>query len=214
MPPEKIVVLGLGLDLSKFAAAPRKAGDFRAAHGLPADVPLIGIVGRLVPVKNHGLFLQAAARVLKEMPAARFAIVGDGETRPQVEAEIAALGLGEAVSITGWVRDLAPVYSDLDVMALSSVNEGTPVTIIEALAAGCPVASTAVGGVADLLEGGALGALAPSGDAEALAEAILKALRQPPDPTAIRTKMLERYGIDRLVGDLDALYRRLLEARR
>ncbi|MCK6581221.1 MAG: glycosyltransferase [Anaerolineae bacterium] len=212
-PPDKIVVLGLGLDLGRFAAAPRRAGTFRAAHGVPTDAPLIGIVGRLVPVKNHRLFLQAAALVLRQEPAARFVIVGDGEARAAVEAEIAALDLGGAVQITGWVRDLPPVYSDLDVMALSSVNEGTPVTLIEALAAGCPVASTAVGGVPDLLEGGRLGALAPSGDAEALAAAMRRALRQPPDPEPIRALMLERYGIDRLVGDLDALYRRLLERR-
>lgn len=212
-PRDKIVVLPLGLDLRRFAETPRKQGMFRAQQGIPADVPLIGIVGRIVPVKNHRLFLEAAALIRQEIPDARFVIVGDGEGRAEVEAQIATLGLGDAVQITGWLRDLLPLYSDLDVMALSSVNEGTPVTLIEALAAGCPVASTAVGGVPDLLENGKLGSLAPSEDAPALAAAVILALRQPPDAAPIRALMLERYGIDRLVSDLEILYKRLLEAK-
>lgn len=209
---EKIVVMGLGLDLGKFAMYPRKEGNFRAAHGIPADAPLIGIVGRLVPVKNHGLFLEAAALVRHGVPDARFVIVGDGESRAEIEAKIAEHGLSDAVQITGWTRELAPVYSDLDVMALSSVNEGTPVTIIEALAAGCAVASTAVGGVPDLLEGGKLGALAESENAASLAGAMVEALRRSGDE-ATRALVVERYGVDRLVRDMDGLYRKLLQKR-
>jgi glycosyltransferase involved in cell wall biosynthesis len=205
-----ITVLPLGLDLAAFAAARRKTGDFRRAYAIPGDAPLIGIVGRIVPVKNHDLFLQAAARLRQQIPNAHFVIVGDGELRAAVEAQVDALGLREAVTFTGWLRDLAPVYADLDVNVISSLNEGTPVSVIESLAARCPVVATAVGGLPDLLDGGQLGRLVPSGDAEALANALADTLRDPPDGAQAQALMLDRYGIDRLVSDLDSLYRALL----
>ncbi|MDX2161514.1 MAG: glycosyltransferase family 4 protein [bacterium] len=209
----RITVLPLGLDLERFARIPRHEGNFRAQHGIPADAPLIGVVGRLVPVKNHALFLNAAARIRQAMPAARFMLVGDGELRSALEAQIAALGLADAVVITGWIEDVAPIYSDLDLLVISSVNEGTPVTVIEGLAAGLPVVATAVGGLPDLLDQGQFGVLVPSEHVEALADAILKAVRQPPKAAAIaaaQAAMVDRYGIDRLVTDMDSLYRGLL----
>lgn len=212
-----MTVLPLGLDLDGFKDTPRKRGEFRAAHAIPPDAPLVGIVGRLVPVKNHALFLEAAARIRAYMPDARFVIVGDGDDamRAAIRAQIEALKLDDAVIMTGWVRDVASIYSDLDVLVISSVNEGTPVTVIEALASCCPVVTTAVGGLPDLLDGGALGALVPSGDADALATAILDTLRQPPlDPERAQRLMIDRYGIDRLVQDLDSLYRGLLAKKR
>lgn len=207
---EHITVLPLGLDLAPFAAVVRKNGAFRREHGIPADAPLSGIVGRLVPVKNHRLFLDAAARVRAHVPDAHFVIIGDGELRGELEAQVDALGLRDAVTFTGWMQNLAPVYADLDINVISSVNEGTPVSVIEALAAGCPVVATAVGGLPDLLEQGAFGALVPSGDAEALAAAMVRVLREPPDGNTTQALMLERYGIERLVGDLRRLYGALL----
>lgn len=205
-----ITVLPLGLDLAPFAATPRKNGGFRRQYNIPADAPLIGIVGRLVPVKNHNLFVEAAAKVRAQRPDARFVIVGDGEQRAEIEAQVAALDLRDAVTFTGWIQDVAPVYADLDVNVISSLNEGTPVSVIESLAAGCPVVATAVGGLPDLLDQGALGTLTPSGDADALANALIAALDNPPDGSKAQQLVLERYGIDRLVRDLDSLYRRLL----
>jgi glycosyltransferase involved in cell wall biosynthesis len=209
-PERKFTIMAYGLDLSAFAQARRKQGEFRHAWGVAENAPLVTIVGRLAPVKNHALFLQAARRVLDALPEARFAIVGDGELRADLEAQVDALGLREAVFFTGWQKAVAPVVADSDVLVISSVNEGTPFTVIEAMAAGCPVVSTAVGGVPDFLNHGELGALVPSGDADALAAAIVRTLRQPPDAEALRATIVARYGIDRLVADLDALYRRLL----
>ena len=209
----RITVLPLGLDLQRFADTPRKNGSFRAHWNIPADAPLIGIVGRLVPVKNHALFLQAAAKIRTVLPDARFVIVGDGELRADLEAQIEALGLRDCVQITGWITETASVYSDLDALVISSINEGTPVTVIEAIAAGCPVVATRVGGLADLLEGGALGALVPSENAQALTDAIVNTIQSPPAPADLARAqhlMLDRYGIDRLVSDMDNLYRALL----
>lgn len=211
---DHITVLPLGLDLVPFAATIRKNGSFRRLHTLPDDAPLVGIVGRLVPVKNHDLFLRAAARVRQQVPTARFVIVGDGELRDQLEAQVDALGLREAVVFTGWQRDVAPIYADLDVLVISSVNEGTPVSVIEALSARCPVVASAVGGLPDLLDQGALGKLVPSNDEIALAEAIIETIVNPPDGSAAQAFVLDRYGIDRLVADLDQLYRGLLAQKR
>jgi glycosyltransferase involved in cell wall biosynthesis len=205
-----ITVLPLGLDLAPFAAAQRKSGAFRRECGIPADAPLIGIVGRLVPVKNHRLFFEAAALVKAARPDARFVVVGDGELRDAITAQVDALNLRESVIFTGWMQDVAPVYADLDALAISSLNEGTPVSVIEALAAGCPVVATSVGGLPDLLDHGALGTLVPLGDARALADALIQVLDHPPDGARAQQLVLDRYGIDRLVQDLDSLYRGLL----
>ncbi|MEP7290502.1 MAG: glycosyltransferase family 4 protein [Chloroflexota bacterium] len=210
----RITVLPLGLDLAPFAAAERKNGAFRREYSIPADAPLVGIVGRLVPVKNHALFLEAAAKVRAQMPVARFVIIGDGELRGEIERRVDILGLRDAVIFTDWLRELVPAYADLDVNVISSLNEGTPVSVIESLAAGCPVVTTAVGGLPDLLDQGVLGVLVPSGDADALANAIIDVLNDPPDAKQAQALMVERYSIERLVRDLDALYRRLLGKKR
>ncbi|MCA9905669.1 MAG: glycosyltransferase family 4 protein [Anaerolineae bacterium] len=206
----RITVLPLGLELSSFVSTPRRGGTFRQQFGIKPDAPLMGIVGRLVPIKNHALFLKAAARVRERYPDARFVIVGDGELRADLEGQVDDMGLRDAVIFTGWLRELEPVYSDLDVLVMSSLNEGTPVSVIEALASGCPIVSTDVGGTSDLLEHGALGTLVPSGDAAALADGICAVLDNPPDIESVRELMVERYGIERLVRDLNSLYHGLL----
>jgi glycosyltransferase involved in cell wall biosynthesis len=206
----RITVLPLGMDLTVFTQMARKSGVFRSAYGIAADVPLIGIVGRITPIKNHALFLQAAAQIRKQLPTARFVIVGDGEIRAEIEAQVDQLGLREAVIFTGWQKDLAHIYSDLDVLVISSINEGTPVTVIEALAAGCPVVATAVGGVPDLLDHGKLGKLVNDQTPESLAKAIVETLANPPDGKEAQALMVDRYGIERLVKDLDGLYRGIL----
>ncbi len=206
----RITVLPLGLDLGGFTQMARKSGVFRKEHGIVVDAPLIGIVGRITPIKNHPLFLKAAVEIRKQLPTARFVIVGDGEIRAEIEALVDELGLREAVIFTGWQKDLPHIYSDLDMLVISSVNEGTPVTVIEALAAGCPVVATAVGGVPDLLDHGKLGKLVNDQTPDSLATAIVKTLAAPPDGAEAQALMVDRYGIERLVKDLSGLYRGIL----
>lgn len=138
---QKIAVIPLGFELERFLGGP---GNDRGG---------VGIVGRLVPVKNHRLFLEAAARIIKEKPQlkARFKIIGDGELRGDLEEYSRELKIGPWVEFTGWQRDLAAVYADLDVVCLTSLNEGTPVSLIEAMACARVVVATEVGGVPDLL---------------------------------------------------------------
>lgn len=210
----RMIVLPLGYDLDPLIRSKRHAGAFRQQWGIAADVPLVAKIGRMIPVKNHKLFLEAAALIHQQRPDIHFALIGDGELYDSLCAQAVALGIDQNVTFTGWQENVVPAYSDIDVLANSSWNEGTPVPIIEALAAGCRVVSTNVGGVSDLLDHGELGWLVPSGDAHALAQAILQSLDAPYNPDHARDVMHNRYGIDRLVNDLDSLYSGLLARKR
>ena len=156
-PKRKVVVIPLGFDFSSVMRTRDGGRIFRRDSGCTDNERLVGIVGRLTPIKNHRLFLSAAARYLSSggVPPARFVVVGDGELRQELSAYARELGIGGRVSFTGWRRDMGEVYAGLDVLVLTSNNEGTPVTVIEAMAVGRPVVATAVGGVPDLLGEGA-----------------------------------------------------------
>jgi glycosyltransferase involved in cell wall biosynthesis len=214
---DKIAVIPLGLDLARFARAPRGAGGLRAELGCAPGAPLVGIVARLVPIKNIPLFLEAAALVRREFPGALFAVAGDGELRGELEAAAVRLGVADAVRFLGFRPDLERVYPDLDVLCLASDNEGSPVSLIEGLASGCAAVSTDAGGARDVLEDGRVGVVVPRGDARALADAVAALLRDPQRRERLgeagREAAPRRFSIERLVGDLDSLYRLLLERR-
>jgi glycosyltransferase involved in cell wall biosynthesis len=203
-PANKFAVVPLGLDLQPFAT--EKPGALRKLIGASADDELIAIVGRMVPVKDHATFVEAARRLNR--PRARFVFIGGGELEEQVRKQASGL----RADFLGWQRDVHRLYPDLSALVLSSVNEGTPVALIEAMAAGVPVASTRVGGVADVLREGARGELAPPGDPAALAQAIHRALSPSSHERAarIRDEVLAEYGAARLCDDLARLYDELL----
>ncbi|HEY3042259.1 MAG TPA: glycosyltransferase [Pyrinomonadaceae bacterium] len=150
-------VIPLGLDTSVFANWKERARSFRDELGLSTDDILVGIVGRLTEIKNHELFLRAAAvfksQFSQQSPdrSVRFVIIGDGALRHTLERQADSLGLADNVIFTGSRRDVDRVYPALDIVALTSRNEGTPLTLIEAMANARPIISTAVGGVVDLL---------------------------------------------------------------
>ncbi len=214
-PPRKVALVVPGYDLSALRDVRRPFGDFRARFGIPAEAPLVGIVGRLVPIKHHALFLSAMAQVARAIPQARFAVVGDGELRAELEAQARALGMAEAVIFTGWQGDLAAIYGALDCLVLCSKNEGLPSAVIEALVTGVPVVATAVGGVVDMLADGR-GALVPPNDARALAEATLNVLRDLPAAQAraqtFRQAAYDLYHIAPGAERLIAFYREFLGA--
>jgi glycosyltransferase involved in cell wall biosynthesis len=215
-PEDKFDIIELGFDLDPLVNLPTDRSAFRKQNNIPADVPLVGIVGRLVPVKNHELFFQVASLVAQQNPDVHFAIVGDGERRAELESLAHSLNLTDRVHFTGWIKDPAPVYAALSALVLCSKNEGLPVSLIEAMAAGVPAISTAVGGASDLLDDGRLGAVVPPEDPSALAQAILRALT---DPVArqvtveARQVAVDRYGINRSTQETLALYQRLMQDR-
>ncbi len=208
-------VVPLGFDLREFAAIDDQArARARAAFAIPERSPVVTTVGRLTAIKQHELFLDAAALVAKHHPDAVFLIAGDGELRAALERRAADRGIASHVRFLGWRRDLATIYAATDVFLLTSRNEGTPVALIESLASGVPGVSTNVGGVPDVIVDSGIGLLAPFGDAAALAGCVHQLLADPARRRAMgargRAHVLERYTLDRLVADIDALYRKLL----
>ena len=213
-PAATISVVEPGLEVRPLLHCREERGALRRELGLDADAPLVGMVGRLCPVKNPRLFLDAAVAVLDVRPDARFLVVGDGELGPQIRARARRLNLTKQVVFTGWRDDLPRVYADLDVLVSCSTNEGTPLAIIEAMLAACPVVATAVGGVPDLIDDNATGLLVPSGQAPPLAAAILSLLRDRRLAGALadcaQRRAQVRFSTARLALEMDALYSDLL----
>lgn len=149
--PDKVRVVPLGLDLSKFLAMPRRTGFWRRSAGIPDAACLLGIVARLVPIKNHLGLLEAFHKLASEDSSLYLAIVGGGELEPEIRRRIHELHLDGRVHMSGIVHSIEQVYADLDLLVLPSRNEGAPLVLMEALAGGCPVAVTAVGGAPELV---------------------------------------------------------------
>jgi glycosyltransferase involved in cell wall biosynthesis len=206
-------VIPLGLDLEPLLTSTIRRPQGRSTLGLPAKGPLVGIVGRLVPIKDHRTFVRAAAIVARDHPDATFVVAGDGPDRSSIESSARQL-LGDRVVFLGWVDDLVPLYAALDVVVVTSRNEGTPVALIEAMAAGRPVVATRVGGVPDVIDDGRTGLLAPAADVPAVAAAISSILQTPNFARNLVRWGREasgRFGLDRLADDLAGLYGELLE---
>jgi glycosyltransferase involved in cell wall biosynthesis len=211
---DRVRVIPLGLELEQYAPealAPLR-GEFRREIGA-GDAAIVTIVGRLVPIKNHPLFLRMAARLRAEGRDCVFVVVGGGE-ETHLRQLAAELGIADRFRFLGWRSDLARIYADTDVVVLTSDNEGTPVCLIEALSAGCGVASTDVGGVRDVLDDGAWGVLAPAGDDETLARGVAGLLDDPASRREVGARssraIPQRFGVGRLLADMTALYDDLL----
>ena len=212
--PDQYRVVPLGFDLAELATIDDgRRAEARRALALPADAHVVVTVGRLTAIKQHTLFLETARLVAERDRAALFLIAGDGELRPELEAAVRGSAIADRVRFLGWRRDLAAIYGASDVFLLTSRNEGTPVALIEAMAAGTPGVSTDVGGVRDVIDSDQVGRLAPFGDASALAAAVVALLGDREERRRMgergRQSVVARYQIDRLVGDIDALYREL-----
>jgi glycosyltransferase involved in cell wall biosynthesis len=214
--PDQWRVIPLGLDLGELLTREVEVAEARTALRLPIDGPVVGIVGRLTAIKDHVTFLDTAARVARERPDVTFVVAGDGELRSKLGAR-ARETLGDRCRFLGWVMDLPALYAALDVVVLTSRNEGTPVAMIEAGAARTPVVATRVGGVADVVRDGKTGLLVPPGDPGAVAAGV-SALLDDPDRArafgaAARQEVHDRFTIDRLADDLADLYGELLDRR-
>jgi glycosyltransferase involved in cell wall biosynthesis len=212
----KTTLIPLGLDL--VGVAEHGPNRLRAELGLRPKQLLVGMVGRLVPIKAPGLFLEAARLVRESVPEAHFVLVGDGDLRSQLEHQAGELGLLDSVRFTGWRSDLADVYGSLDLVVCCSLNEGTPVSVIEASAAGRPVIATRVGGMPSVIKDEVTGLLIEPGDPAALAAAMRRMLID----GALRSRMgragsafiRDRNGSERMVAQVKDLYHALLHGER
>ena len=226
-PEEKFHVIPLGLDLDPFAVGQEeKRQNFRKEFGVTADEIAIGIIGRLVPIKNHQLFLKAIAHVLQHSnKKIKAFIIGDGETRQVLETAAQQVGISfttekstahpHPVVFTSWRQDVDVIMAGLDIVALTSFNEGTPVSLIEAQAANKPIVSTRVGGISDIVMEGKTALLADVQDEATFADQLLQlvendALRADMGSSG-RQYVIERFSYQRLMRDMAALYHQLLQ---
>jgi glycosyltransferase involved in cell wall biosynthesis len=208
----KIVAIPLGLELDEFIHCEKSRGVFRKKMSLDDNVRLVGIVGRLVPVKNHKMFFDAAKKLMDRVGSVkvRFVVIGDGEMKGPLTEIARRLGIDRHVIFTGWVKNLAEIYADLDVVALTSLNEGTPVSLIEAMASARPVVSTNVGGVRDIVLDGETGLLSKPDDPDDFSDKLFTLLENPDKGIELgkrgREFVKNRYGKERLVSDIKNLY--------
>jgi len=226
-PADKFRIVPLGLDLDKFATGNEvKRQSFRMTYGISDETIVITITGRMVPVKNHELFLQGISYLLQHSPKKIKAfIVGDGETRAAMEIKAKELGIGfstvndvvhdQPLVFTSWRSDIDVINAGSDIITLTSFNEGTPVSLIEAHAAGKPVVSTRVGGIEAVVDEKVTGLLSDINDVQGYCNNLLElvnndALRQQFGEVAA-AKVKEKYSYQRLVNDMKGLYWELLE---
>ena len=215
--PEKFVVIRLGIELDERVGAAGEAArrETRRRLGVPTDSFLIGWVGRMTAVKRTEDVLLAFKGVLDRGVDARLCLIGDGPDRQRLERRAHELGIVRRCLFVGYQGDVAPYYEAIDALLLPSANEGTPVSVIEALAAERPAVATRVGGVPDVVREGVDGYLVDVGDAGTLAERLVELAGDPDKRDAMgregRRRVLARYSVDRLVEDVDNLYRELLK---
>jgi glycosyltransferase involved in cell wall biosynthesis len=212
--PERVQVIPLGLELERFTGISR--ADARAELGLPADAIVLVAAGRLAPIKRIDRLLRVFGLVHDRHPTTHLCVVGDGELRPELEAQAAGLGLTDAVTFAGWSDAMPSWHAAADIVVNSSDSEGTPLVLIEASATGRAVVATRVGGVADVVIDGETGWLVEREDEAAFAELIGRLVEDP----GMRARMGEAavarsqaHASGRLVGDVTALYTELSEGR-
>jgi glycosyltransferase involved in cell wall biosynthesis len=215
-PPEKFAVVRLGIELEERVRFTESGMDVRRRLGIPPERFVVGWLGRMTGVKQTGDLLTVLSMLRAQDVDATLLLVGDGPDRESFETQAHHLGLMRHCLFLGYQEEVAPWYAAMDAVALPSGNEGTPVTVIEALAAGKPVAAYGVGGVPDVVRDGIDGFVVDPGDTGALAARIAQLSRDPGlrgrMGAAGRDRVLERYGVGRLLDDVDRLYRDTMAA--
>jgi glycosyltransferase involved in cell wall biosynthesis len=218
-PRERFVVVRLGIELEQRVAAEQDGrGESRRVLGIGAERFAVGWIGRMTGVKRTDDVLRAFRRLRDRGVDACLCMVGDGPDRPAIERRAHELGVMRDTLFLGYQEEVAPFYAAFDAMVLPSINEGTPVSAIEALAAGRPVVATRVGGVPDVVREGEDGFLVEAGDVDALADRLARLAADPELRERLgaagRARVIPRYSVERLVDDVDRLYRALLTAAR
>jgi glycosyltransferase involved in cell wall biosynthesis len=195
---------------------PRAEGDLRAELGIEADAPVVGTAARMRPQKALEVLIDAFARVSRELPRARLVLAGDGPCRTRLERRVGESGLGDRVTFLGMREDIDVVLRALDVAAMSSAFEGSPLFGFECMANEVPLVATAVGGLTDVFEHDRTALLVPPGDSEALAAAIVSLLRDPARRHRIAAAALaelDQYSVERVVERYVRLYERIATRR-
>ncbi len=209
----RLVTILNGIDLAPFNDIP-DLEECRKWFGLPPTHPLVGTVGRLVPVKNHMFLLDAFLEVKKSCPGAHLAILGQGPLESRLRSYAASLGISESLSILPATLDVHKFLGALDIFTLTSRSEGMPLTLLEGMAAALPVVAASVGGVPEVISDGEEGYLFPSGSLSDLTEKIVRLAENPDSAASMglrgREKAFRDFGEKRFVAEIESLYMEIL----
>ncbi len=212
---EKMKVIYSGVEIEKFSL-PRDKISQRRALGLPEEAKIIGCVGRMVPVKGHVHFLEAARVVKEKHPETHFLVQGEGTLRQELVEKAKSLSLSSCCRFLSAATPVQEVFSSLDIFVLPSLNEGMGRVLVEAMATGLPIVASRVGGVPELVKNGVNGYLVPPGDKEALAASILSLLENPSLASRMGEKgkeMSKNFSAQRMLAQIESLYKELWEVK-
>ncbi|NOZ63406.1 MAG: glycosyltransferase family 4 protein [Caldiserica bacterium] len=212
---ERIKVIYSGVEIEKFSL-PRDKISQRRALGLPEGAKIVGCVGRMVPVKGHIHFLEAACMVKEKYPEAYFVLQGEGPLKKELMEKAKSLSLSSCCMFLSSATPVQKVFSSLDVFVLPSLNEGMGRVLVEAMATGLPIVASRVGGVPELVRNGINGYLVPPGDEDALAASITSLLKEPALASRMGEKgkeMSKKFSAQRMLAQIESLYKELWEVK-
>ncbi|RQW05867.1 glycosyltransferase family 1 protein [candidate division KSB1 bacterium] len=211
--PDRVALVKIGLELGPYLAR-GKTNDLKQSLGLADDAILVGTVGRLVPIKNFAMALRVMAKIRISNPRVHLCIAGDGPERGRLAELAKELDLHQAVHMPGWIFNMPSFYAGIDIFMLTSLNEGTPVSILEAMASRCPVVATAVGGVPDLIKDKVNGYCCASNDVTAMSNhinSIIKNQKMASDLCeAARQFVIQEYSKEKFISEIEDLYHGLV----
>lgn len=217
IPAEKVITIENGVDVGRFEVPAAAGLAVRQELGILPETPILGIIGRLAPQKDHATFLNAAALILHQLPTACFLVVGDGPLRADLHAQAQALGLEHALIFTGLRSDIPAILNALDLLVFSSRWEGLPVTLLEGMAAARPVVGSAVDGILGVVIPGVTAQIVPPGEPQALAQACLELFRDPERMrrmgAAGKQRVQERYSLEAMIDRTCQVYESWLARR-
>ncbi len=215
IPENKITVIYNGLDPEQFRKKTSSDTSWREKSGIPPEVSLVSIVGRLHQVKGHRYFLRAAAELLEERDDIHFLVVGSGPEGDDLEEFTRELGISPKVTFTGFVSDVSQLMPELDLLVVPSLWEGFGLTALEAMAVGIPVVATSVGGLPEIVEHGSTGLLVPPADAAALAKSIVWIIDHPLEAremaAAAKSVVEKKFTAAAMARKTEGIYQRMME---
>ena len=211
---EKYVIIHSGVMLDRLMNMSVDIEAGKKEYGIPQDCNVIGVIGRLVPIKGHKYLVSAAKKIVKEFSNTVFVFVGDGYLNASLERQAESIGVRKNIIFTGWRKDAAEILNLFDILVFPSLNEGMGKVLVEGMALGKPIVASSVGGIIDLVRNGENGILVPPGDSDALGNAILQLIKNRNLAEELgkngKAKVYPEFDVSVMVKEIDDLYESLL----
>ncbi len=206
---EKCALIRSGVDFGEFRTVGTDKSKKKIELGFEPSDKIVGVVASFTPAKALHLFLEAAAKIAREVPGVSFVMVGDGSLRPQLEAQAERLGISSALRMLGWRRDVPELLRTFDVFLLTSLWEGLPRSLVEAFLCGVPAVASHVDGIGEVVQEGRNGFLVPANDTEAMAAAVVRLLKDEPLRKTLGEQALhsvDDFSVEKMLKDYSNLY--------